>query len=110
MIECEGEKWLIEVKSVNFVTAGHALFPDAPTERGRRHVEELLSLRSEGYKVGVVFVTMGQDVVDVSFNEKNDPAFAAAMRRALDEKIYVHAFSARIELPQVLFNGERPII
>ncbi len=110
MIECEGEKWLIEVKSVNFVTAGHALFPDAPTERGRRHVEELLSLRSEGYKVGVVFVTMGQDVVDVSFNEKNDPAFAAAMRRALDEKIYVHAFSARIEPPQVLFNGERPII
>mgnify|MGYP001066557319 CR=1 FL=1 len=38
-----GERWLLEVKSVNYVIDGHALFPDAPTTRGRRHVEELLA-------------------------------------------------------------------
>lgn len=108
MIERPGEKWLIEVKSVNFVEGGHALFPDAPTERGRRHVEELMALRHEGWNTGVIFVTMGQDVVDVGFNEKNDPAFAKTMQRAQNEGLYIKAFSARITPSVVLFMGERP--
>lgn len=104
-----GERWLLEVKSVNCVIDGHALFPDAPTTRGRRHVEELLALREEGWNVGVFFVTMGQPVVDVGFNAENDPEFARVMQRAIAEGADVRAFSAEILPPDVYFRGERPI-
>lgn len=104
-----GERWLLEVKSVNYVIDGHALFPDAPTSRGRRHVEELLALREEGWQVGVFFVTMGQPVVDVGFNAENDPEFARVMQRAIAEGADVRAFSAEILPPDVYFRGERPI-
>ncbi len=103
-----GERWLLEVKSVNYVIDGHALFPDAPTTRGRRHVEELLALREEGWNVGVFFVTMGQPVVDVGFNAENDPEFARVMQRAIAEGAVVRAFSAEILPPDVYFRGERP--
>lgn len=104
-----GERWLLEVKSVNFVIDGHALFPDAPTMRGRRHVEELLALREQGWQVGIFFVTMGQPVVDVGFNAENDPEFARVMQRAIAEGAVVRAFSAEILPPDVYFRGERPI-
>lgn len=104
-----GERWLLEVKSVNYVIDGHALFPDAPTTRGRRHVEELLALREKGWQVGVFFVTMGQPVVDVGFNAENDPEFARVMQRAIAEGADVRAFSAEILPPDVYFRGERPI-
>ena len=104
-----GERWLLEVKSVNFVIDGHALFPDAPTMRGRRHVEELLALREQGWQVGIFFVTMGQPVEDVGFNAENDPEFARVMQRAIAEGAVVRAFSAEILPPDVYFRGERPI-
>lgn len=104
-----GERWLLEVKSVNYVIDGHALFPDAPTTRGRRHVEELLALREQGWQVGIFFVTMGQPVVDVGFNAENDPEFARVMQRAIAEGADVRAFSAEILPPDVYFRGERPI-
>lgn len=104
-----GERWLLEVKSVNYVIDGHALFPDAPTTRGCRHVEELLALREQGWQVGIFFVTMGQPVVDVGFNAENDPEFARVMQRAIAEGAVVRAFSAEILPPDVYFRGERPI-
>lgn len=108
-LEQDGHRWLFEVKSVNYVIDGRAIFPDAPTERGRRHVEELLALRSEGWQTGIFFVTMGQPVTSVGFNIDSDPAFAAVMRRALAEGMECRAFAAEIRPPQVLFCGERPI-
>ncbi len=105
----DDQRWLVEVKSVNYVLAGRALFPDAPTERGRRHVETLLALRREGWQTGVFFVTMGQPVIDVGFNAANDPAFAETMQSAIDEGMMVRAFAAEIVPPAVHFKGERPL-
>ncbi len=108
-LEQDDEKWLIEIKSVNFVVNGHAKFPDAPTSRGKRHVEELLKLKEQGYHVGVVFITMGQHVRHLSFNWDSDPAFASIMAEAAQADIYMKAFSATFEPPNVIFSGERPI-
>lgn len=108
--EQEGVPWLFEVKSVNYVLQGHALFPDAPTTRGLRHVKELLALRQEGWQVGVMFVTMGQVVNDVCFHATNDPAFAQTMRQAMKEGLLARAFAAEIVPPEVRFCGERPIV
>lgn len=108
-LEQDGARWLIEVKSVNYVLDGHAIFPDAPTERGRKHVETLLALRAEGWQTGVFFVTMGQPVTDVGFNDANDPAFARTMRQAIAEGMTARAFACEIAPPAVHFLGERPL-
>ncbi len=52
--------YLLEVKSVSLVEWGTAMFPDARTDRGRRHIEELARLRSEGYRTGVLFLVQGK--------------------------------------------------
>lgn len=109
-LEQDGQRWLFEVKSVNYVLSGHAFFPDAPTSRGKRHVQELMALQKEGWHVGVFFVTMGQPVVDVTFNEKNDPDFAQTIRQAIREGVTVRAFASEIVLPEVRFLGERTVI
>lgn len=109
-LEQDEQQWIFEVKSVNYVLEGHALFPDAPTSRGKRHVEELMALQKEGWHVGVFFVTMGQPVVDVTFNEKNDPEFAEIMRQAISEGVTVKAFASEIVPPEVRFMGERVVI
>lgn len=109
-VEQAGARWLFEVKSVNFVTAGHALFPDAPTSRGVRHVQELIALKDAGYETGVVFVTMGQPVVDVAFNRAHDPDFAQVMQEAQAAGLWIRAFAAEIVPPEVRFVGARPII
>ncbi len=109
-LEQDDERWLFEVKSVNYVLDGHAFFPDAPTSRGKRHVEALMALQKEGWHVAVFFVTMGQPVVDVTFNEKNDPDFAKTMRQAISEGVTVKAFASEIAPQEVRFMGERAVI
>ena len=109
-LEQDDCQWLVEVKSVNYVVEGHGLFPDAPTSRGRRHVEELMELKKQGWHVGIFFVVMGQPVTDVSFNKVNDPKFAEVMTLALADGVMVKAFSSRIMPPNVEFCGECPII
>ena len=66
----EGE-WIIEVKSVNYFFPDYALFPDAPTERGKKHIKELMALQNEGYKGAIVFVLMGEDRDGRSYDKRN---------------------------------------
>lgn len=83
-IHTEGRDWLVEVKSVTLVgTDGRtALFPDAPTERGTRHVRELAERAEEGEHVAVLLLAMREDAERVCPNTPMDPAFAEALARA----------------------------
>lgn len=65
-------KWIIEVKSVNYFFPDYALFPDAPTKRGKKHIKELMTLQNEGYKAAIVFVLMGEDRDKLYFNDASD--------------------------------------
>lgn len=100
---------LVEVKSVNLVAHGRALFPDAPTLRGLHHVLSLTDLAAEGGLAGMVFVTMGQDVDSLAFNKDSDPAFAKAMAKAADAGVVIGAYCAQFEPPQILYAGKRQI-
>jgi len=75
---------LVEVKSVTLVgTDGRtALFPDAPTDRGTRHVRELAERAREGEPVALVLLAMREDAERVAPNTRTDPAFAEAMAEA----------------------------
>jgi len=81
-LERDGERRFVEVKGVTLEREGHALFPDAPTERGVKHLRELISARQAGHGAAVLFLIQMKGIHTFSPNESTHPAFAAALREA----------------------------
>ena len=81
----------VEVKGVTLEEDGHARFPDAPTERGVKHLEELIACRSEGYEAAVCFVLQMAGMKDFAPNDVTHPAFGEALRRAAQAGVQVMA-------------------
>ena len=87
----------VEVKSVTLVAgAGVALFPDAPTSRGTRHLQELMALRSKGYRAAVVFIIQREDAISFAPNEVTDPLFARTLGEAAAAGVEVYAYRCHI--------------
>ena len=76
------EKYLMEVKGCTLFKNGTGLFPDAPTERGARHLRELIQAQKEGYKAMIAFVIQGEGIERVEPNSETDPEFAKAFYEA----------------------------
>jgi sugar fermentation stimulation protein A len=87
---------LVEVKSVTLVEDGVAVFPDAPTARGRAHLEHLIAARRRGVEAVVLFVIQRGDAVAFVPNARTDPAFAAALTRAAKEGVRVRAITCHV--------------
>ncbi len=99
---------LVETKSVNLVRDGVALFPDAPTERGAKHVEELMSLYPS-YLPAVVFVVQREDALLFRPNEETDPKFAEVLRRFTERGFTVKAFLCGVSLREIYIKSEIPV-
>ena len=80
--EKDGKRCFLEVKGVTLEDDGVCAFPDAPTDRGRRHLDGLCKLASEGYGAYVLFVIQMADVKYLRPHDERDPAFGEALRRA----------------------------
>jgi sugar fermentation stimulation protein A len=91
-----GRVW-IEVKSVTLVENGVARFPDAPTERGRRHVEELAALVRSGERALLLFVVQRADARMVAPHATIDPRFAEALSRARKGGVLLRAAGFRLD-------------
>lgn len=76
------EKGFIEVKGVTLEFNGKAMFPDAPTERGRKHIHELIKAKEEGYKAWILFLIQMKGVNSFEPNWKTDEAFSKALKDA----------------------------
>lgn len=87
--------WL-ETKSVTLVEGDTALFPDAPTDRGVRHLEELKALHDTGDRAAVVFVVQRSDVKVFAPHPTADPSFATALRSAHHRGVEVYAFRCHV--------------
>lgn len=77
-----GKRGFVEVKGVTLEEGGAVYFPDAPTERGVKHVEELMALRTAGYESYLCFVVQMKGARYFSPNDRTHPAFGAALRAA----------------------------
>ena len=73
---------LVEVKGVTLEQDGRCRFPDAPTERGTRHLHELIRAVGEGYQATAFFVIQMENALDFAPNDDTDPAFGQALRQA----------------------------
>lgn len=100
---------IVEVKSCTLVKGGTALFPDAPTGRGRRHLRELLRASSQGYRACILFVVMREDAAVFAPNDETDPAFGTALRDAAAGGVEAIAIGARFRDGWIELTGEVPV-
>lgn len=100
---------LVEVKSCTLVRNGIALFPDAPTERGRRHLLELARAIEEGYRASVVFVIQREDAELFMPNDETDPDFGTALREVAAKGVEPIALSTRYREGTVELIGGVPV-
>ena len=99
--EKDGQPFYLEVKGVTLVRDGIALFPDAPTERGLKHIRELTALKKSGVNAGVLFIIQRNDVRGFMPNRETQPAFAEALIRAREAGVRTDALDCLV-LPGVV--------
>lgn len=92
----DGRQGFVEVKGVTLEREGRAFFPDAPTERGTRHLQELTAAAAQGLLAFVVFVVKMEKILSLSPNDETDPAFGAALRQAAESGVSIHAIGCRV--------------
>lgn len=95
--ENENEKAYVEVKGVTLEENGIARFPDAPTERGRKHLSELINARSQGYRAAVVFVIQMKGCHLFEPNYITDKPFAEELKRAYENGVEIIAVDCRVQ-------------
>jgi sugar fermentation stimulation protein A len=100
----KNERCLLEVKSSTLVKDGVAMFPDAETERGRRHVRDLVKAKKEGYRACVLFIVQRNDAHMFAPDDETDPEFGKALRNAAVEGVEVYAYKVEISTGFSLFS------
>lgn len=93
----DGRPCLLEVKGVTLENDGVCAFPDAPTQRGARHLRELTQAVQAGFDAYVLFVIQMSDVKYLHPNDATDPDFGAALRQAKSAGVQVMAVDCLVE-------------
>lgn len=107
--ESSAERGFVEVKGVTLEEEGVVLFPDAPTLRGVKHLEELVKARQAGYQAAVCFVIQMGQVKYFTPNDRTHPEFGAALRRAAQAGVEVLAVDCRVEPDSLTIAGPVPV-
>ena len=104
-----GEKrGFIEVKGVTLEEDGHARFPDAPTERGVKHINELIRAHEEGYEAYILFVVQMKGMKDVAPNNVTHPQFGEALAKAAKAGVNILAFDCLVTPDSLTINNPIP--
>lgn len=101
---------LVEVKGVTLEENGAARFPDAPTERGVKHVRELQRAVESGLDATLFFVVQMEDIHSVAPNDETHPAFGAALREAAAAGVNVCAYDCAVTPDSLLIRRSVPVI
>ncbi|PTM57709.1 DNA/RNA nuclease SfsA [Desmospora activa] len=99
----------VEVKCVTFEENGVAMFPDAPTTRGQKHVNELMHVVQSGDRGAIVFVAFMDFVHRFTPHTAIDPALARKLRQARDQGIRIDAYRCSIDFDAIEIVDEIPV-
>ena len=110
LLSSPDEQCYVEIKSVTLVQDGVARFPDAPTDRGRRHVSTLVRAVREGHRAAAVFVIQRADARALSPYDAHDPLFGEALREAVAAGVEAYAFTCSVTRESIAIAGEVPVL
>ncbi len=105
----EGRQCFLEVKGVTLETEGVCAFPDAPTERGAKHLRGLTQAAREGYGAYVLFVIQMADVDCLHPNDATDPEFGRALREAAANGVQILAMDCAVTVEEMRIQNPVPV-
>ena len=112
LLECNGgTACYLEVKNVTAaVRNGVAVFPDAISARGARHLREMVRVVEEGHRALLVFCVQRQDVIEVRPADNIDPEYGRELRRALAAGVKVVAYRAQMSTEEIRLAHPLPVV
>ena len=105
-----GKPWLMEVKGVTLDADGTAMFPDAPTERGVKHLEELANAVENGFGAAVLFVIQMKGISAFAPHAERHPEFAEALVSAAERGVHVLAYDCIVTENSLQIDAPVPVI
>ena len=105
-----GAKAFIEVKGVTLENDNVAAFPDAPSERAVKHVNELIEAHRAGYEAYLIFVVQIRDISHVEPNWSTQPAFGEALKKARSAGVHLLAYDCLVKEDSLAIHREIPVI
>lgn len=105
-----GETCFVEVKNCTLVEGGRALFPDAVTARGKKHLVELTRLAGEGHRCAMFFLIQRMDAASFQPADQIDPAYGKALRQAEASGVELLAYDVRLDLQKIALGRRLPVI
>jgi sugar fermentation stimulation protein A len=109
-LEAPGRKGFVEVKGCTLEEGGLCRFPDAPTERGTKHVRELMVAQEAGYEAWLCIVVQMEGMREFRPNDQTDPAFGEALRQAAKAGVHICAYSCQVTPDSLAIGPEVPVI
>lgn len=109
-LEADNKKIFVEVKGVTLEQDGVVKFPDAPTERGLKHVNELCLAVQEGYAAYIIFVVQMKGVRYFTPNSETQPQFALALKTAVEKGVKLLAFDCTVTENSIEAGQSVPIL
>ena len=94
--EASNRRGFVEVKGVTLEEDGAVYFPDAPTARGVKHVEELCACLEQGYEAALFLVVQMEGVAFWAPNDRTHPAFGTAVRRAAERGVQILVWDCKV--------------
>ena len=105
-VEDGARKIFIEVKGVTLENEGVVKFPDAPSERAVKHVEELIDALQEGYETYVIFVVQMKEVKYFTPNQDTHPEFCKALKKAEKSGVKILAYDCIVTEGTIKLNQQ----
>ena len=105
----DGKQCFLEVKGVTLEEDGVCAFPDAPTERGAKHLKGLTEAAKAGFGAYVLFVIQMADVKYLRPHDERDPAFGAALREAAENGVVVMAMDCAVDVDSMEIRQRVPV-
>ena len=109
-IETQRDKIYMEVKGVTLEENGVVRFPDAPSDRAVKHLEELIAAKREGYQAFVMFVIQMENVEYFTANCDTHPEFALALQKAAKAGVQILAYDCEVTTQSMMVNHPVPVL
>lgn len=109
-IKTDKEEGFIEVKGVTLKENRIAMFPDAPTERGRKHVLELIKAKQQGYYASALLVLQMTNCSAVTANWYTDPPFSTAITEAKNQGVIIQGFDCSVTKDTISYHEPIPVL
>ncbi len=105
------EQCYVEVKNVTLIDDhGHALFPDAVTERGLKHLGELLELKKQGIRTVMLFVVQREDCHSFKVEQDIDPAYCKKLKEVINEGVEVLVYQCKLSPEEIVVHKKLSIV